>query len=527
MKLNRLSAFAALAILLAQPAFAQIAYETTDSQGNKISVNVSAENPLPVTGGGGGGGGGGGDASASNQVILNNRIGDVTTPGTGSVNFRLEQIRSAIANPFQAGGSIGNTSFGATQSGAWNVGLTGAIPTGSNTIGAISNTSFGITGPVAVTGTFWQATQPVSGTFWQATQPVSAASLPLPSGAATAARQDLAQASLDILAGGVSSNIFQVNCVTGCGGGGGGSGGYTVVNGSTYANTGSYQNNPVGGLVSTSAPTYTTGQASPFSLTTAGELRINGAGYTQPVSGTFWQATQPVSALSLPLPSGAATDASLGNLTETAPATDTGSSAINGRLQRIAQRLTTLITATGSPMQNSGGTVGISGTLPAFASTPTVNLGTLNGAATAANQSTEISSLSTIATNTTNAGAPSVAQDTAGNVKIIQASASAAISMSTATTTQIVALSSAKKIYVVAYDVIAGGTGNVTFVYGTGTNCGTGTTALTGAYPLVANAGLTKGGGLGPVLVVPASNALCVTSSAAVQMSGSVAYAQF
>jgi hypothetical protein len=30
-----------------------------------------------------------------------------------------------------------------------------------------------ITNPVAVTGTFWQATQPVSGTFWQATQPVS------------------------------------------------------------------------------------------------------------------------------------------------------------------------------------------------------------------------------------------------------------------------------------------------------------------------------------------------------------------
>lgn len=40
-----------------------------------------------------------------------------------------------------------------------------------------------------VTGTFWQATQPVSGTFWQATQPVSAASLPLPSGAATSANQ--------------------------------------------------------------------------------------------------------------------------------------------------------------------------------------------------------------------------------------------------------------------------------------------------------------------------------------------------
>jgi hypothetical protein len=30
----------------------------------------------------------------------------------------------------------------------------------------------------AVTGTFWQATQPVSGTFWQTTQPVSIASMP-------------------------------------------------------------------------------------------------------------------------------------------------------------------------------------------------------------------------------------------------------------------------------------------------------------------------------------------------------------
>ena len=29
-----------------------------------------------------------------------------------------------------------------------------------------------------MTGTFWQATQPVSGTFWQATQPVSIASMP-------------------------------------------------------------------------------------------------------------------------------------------------------------------------------------------------------------------------------------------------------------------------------------------------------------------------------------------------------------
>ena len=39
----------------------------------------------------------------------------------------------------------------------------------SGTVTAVTD----IVNPVAVTGTFWQATQPVSGTFWQATQPVS------------------------------------------------------------------------------------------------------------------------------------------------------------------------------------------------------------------------------------------------------------------------------------------------------------------------------------------------------------------
>lgn len=47
-------------------------------------------------------------------------------------------------------------------------------------------------------------------------------------------------------------------------------------------------------------------------------------------------------------------------------------------------------------LQGGSWSVGLSGTLPAFASTPTVNLGTLNGAATAANQATANTSLSSI-----------------------------------------------------------------------------------------------------------------------------------
>jgi len=119
------------------------------------------------------------------------------------------------------------------------------------------------------------------------------------------------------------------------------------------------------------------------------------------------QPTVPVSLSTSPLPSGAATestlatrlsesdfDAKTGSLTETAPSTDTASSGLNGRLQRIAQRLTSLITAVGTPFQ-AGGSIGNT----TFASTQsgtwninnvsgTVSLPT--GAATSANQSSEL-----------------------------------------------------------------------------------------------------------------------------------------
>lgn len=47
-------------------------------------------------------------------------------------------------------------------------------------------------------------------------------------------------------------------------------------------------------------------------------------------------------------------DTKTGSLTEAAPATDTASSGLNGRLQRIAQRITSLIAALGTPLQAGG-----------------------------------------------------------------------------------------------------------------------------------------------------------------------------
>lgn len=54
-------------------------------------------------------------------------------------NARLTAIITALGSPFQAGGSIGNTAFGATQSGAWNItNISGTVslPTGAATSAA-------------------------------------------------------------------------------------------------------------------------------------------------------------------------------------------------------------------------------------------------------------------------------------------------------------------------------------------------------------------------------------------------------
>lgn len=93
-------------------------------------------------------------------------------------------------------------------------------------------------------------------------------------------------------------------------------------------------------------------------------------------------------------------DTKTGSLTETAPGTDTASSGLNGRLQRIAQRITSLITALGSPFQ-AGGSIGNtsfgatqSGTWNITNVSGTVSLPT--GASTLAEQQTQTASLSVL-----------------------------------------------------------------------------------------------------------------------------------
>ncbi len=189
-----------------------------------------------------------------------------------------------------------------------NAGTGTFLTDGSAHAQPVTGTFWQTTQPVS--GTFFQATQPVSGTFWQATQPVSVSSLPLPSGAATESTLSTMNGKIPTLGQALAAASVPVV------------------------------------LTSSQLSTLT-----PFSTVTAnagsGTFTVDASGFAVPVTGTFWQTTQPVSLSSLPA------------------------------------------LATGA---NTIGSVNVNGTIPVSAAA----LPLPSGASTSANQSTEISSLASI-----------------------------------------------------------------------------------------------------------------------------------
>lgn len=167
-------------------------------------------------------------------------------------------------------------------------------------------TGIGITGSVAVTGTFYQATQPVSN-----------ATLPLPTGASTEATLAAQSAKLPSTLGqktmanslAITLASDQGNVPVSIASGGGGP--VTIADGGAVN---------IGAAANTSSSTTVMGyllkliSLLPTSLvqkTMAGSLPVVIASDQSavPVSGTFFQATQPVSNATLPLPTGASTSA--------------------------------------------------------------------------------------------------------------------------------------------------------------------------------------------------------------------------
>lgn len=72
----------------------------------------------------------------------------------------------------------------------------------------------------------------------------------------------------------------------------------------------------------------------------------------------------------------------------------------------------------------------------------------------------------------------------------------------------------------------SGGTVNVDLVYGTGTNCATGTTKITPAFSLTAQTGITDSSVFFRGLYVPPNNALCINTSAGTAVQAIVYYNQ-
>jgi len=167
----------------------------------------------------------------------------------------------SASNPLPVTGGGGGTQY-ATGSAV-------ATPTGTAALGwdgtdvrVISTDSSGqqkvlVENTVPVSGTFWQATQPVSGTFWQTTQPVS--------GTFWQATQPVSL---------TSTTITGTVAVTE-------SGTWTVQPGNTANTTPWLATINQGGNSAT--------------VTASNALKVDGSAVTQPVSGTFWQTTQPVS----------------------------------------------------------------------------------------------------------------------------------------------------------------------------------------------------------------------------------------
>lgn len=126
----------------------------------------------------------GGGGSADPAVAT--RLGDTSNPATGTVNQRLGLINTTLGTPYQAGGALPLPNGAATASGVAAVVTALGSPLQAGGSVAVSN---------------FPSSQAVTGTFFQATQPISAAALPLPSGAATSALQTTGNTALTSLDG--------------------------------------------------------------------------------------------------------------------------------------------------------------------------------------------------------------------------------------------------------------------------------------------------------------------------------------
>lgn len=81
-------------------------------------------------------------------------------------------------------------------------------------------------------------------------------------------------------------------------------------------------------------------------------------------------------------------------------------------------------------------------------------------------------------------------------------------------------------IQICGYTIWAAGTATVKLVYGTGTNCATGETAITPAFSLITQTGIVEASPYFRGMNAPSGNALCIKTSAGVAVQAIVYFSQ-
>ena len=243
-------------------------------------TNVSGTVSLPT-----------GASTAANQTTLGSQTTKIND-GTNTAAVKPASTAAVATDPALVVAISPNNSLTVSNP---SVGTTGSAPPSSAGLsGATATTA----APTYTTGTMNALSTNLSGGLRVdgsgVTQPVSAASLPLPTGAATSANQTTIGSQTTKLNDGTNSATIKpastaavatdtaiVVAISP-------NNSLTVGNASVSTNGSATPGSSTlsGGAVTTAAPSYTTGQMNALSLNTSGGLRVDGSGSTQPVSGT-------------------------------------------------------------------------------------------------------------------------------------------------------------------------------------------------------------------------------------------------
>jgi hypothetical protein len=376
------------------------------------------------------------------------------------------------------------------------------------------------------------------------TQPVSASSLPLPTGAATAAKQPAPGT-----AGSPSADVISVQ--------GAPSMTPLKVDGSATTQPVSAASLPLPSGAATSAKQPapgTAGSPSPDVISVQGApsmtpLKVDGSATTQPVSESNSSA----------IASSTAAAATAAGAPSDSAWSGSGNSTIIAALKAIYGKIAALFGTAGSPSTNVLTVQGTSSMTPlktdGSATTQPVSAVSLplpSGAATSAKQpapgtagspSADVLSMQGVAGGTplntsdstsgsTGSAVPSkaayIGANNSGNLGgLIGCDHFTRFNDAASGDTQLVALSSGKTIYICGMEGVASGTVTAQLEYGTGTNCATGKTAITDAMDFIANTGIVSRAPFWSGMKTAASNALCLNLSAAVKLAGGVYWTQF